>query len=140
MTQPSTPEWLRVLAEPRLRANSLQRGDIPAQPGVYAWFRDDGCVYLGKASELRSRLSTHLRTSLDLSRSTLRSWVAVRELDLTHEYTRRRPTVLTDEEVAIVNAWIGECDLAWTTTDSREEAALLEAKLLSAWRPPIIVA
>ncbi|WP_374113575.1 GIY-YIG nuclease family protein [Microbacterium sp. zg.B48] len=140
MTSPSTPEWNVVLAQPRQPASTIQRGDVPDGPGVYAWFRDGDCVYLGKASNLRSRLGTHLGTSLDLSRSTVRSWVAVRELNLTREHTRRRPTVMTDEQVAIVTEWIRSCDLSWVTSASSEEAASLEAKLLAAWRPPLNVA
>ncbi|NYF16008.1 excinuclease UvrABC nuclease subunit [Microbacterium sp. AK009] len=118
----------------------MARPDIPAKPGVYAWFRDGECVYLGKASDLRSRLGTHLGTSLDLSRSTLRSWVAVRELNLDREYTRRRPTVTTAPQVAIVNAWLRSCELTWVVTATKEDAALLEGRLLAAYRPPINVA
>jgi len=140
MTSPSSPEWDAVLARPRQSAATVQRGDLPKAPGVYAWFRDGECVYLGKASNLRSRLGTHLGTSLDLSRSTLRSWVAVRELNLTREYTRRRPTVMTDGQVAIVTQWIRGCDLAWITTASSADATSLEDQLLAAWRPPINVA
>lgn len=140
MTRPTTPEWDVVLERPRRPASEVRRADIPDRPGVYAWFRDGDCVYLGKASDLRSRLSTHLGTSLDLSRSTLRSWVAVRELDMTRERTRRRPTIMTSEQVAVVTSWIRGCDLAWVTAESKEEAAALESKLLTAWRPPINVA
>ena len=140
MTNAVTSEWSTVLSQPRTRAGSLARSVVPELPGVYAWFRDDECVYLGKASSLRARLRSHLATSLDLSRSTLRSWVAVRELGLTREYTRRRPTVMTPEQVAVVTEWIQRCDLSWVTTTTKEEAALLEARLLSAWRPPINVA
>lgn len=140
MTSPTVPEWDVVLTQPRRPASEARRIDIPNSPGVYAWFRDGECVYLGKAANLRSRLSTHLGESLDLSRSTLRSWVAVRELDVTREYTRRRPTVMTPGEVAIVTGWIRGCDLAWVTTDSKEDAAQLESKLLTAWRPSINVA
>ena len=140
MTTPSPPEWDAVLLQPRRPASELRRTDIPDRPGVYAWFRDGECAYLGKASDLRSRLSTHLGQSLDLSRSTLRSWVAVRVLGVTREYTRRRPTVMSSSEVAEVTNWIRGCDLAWVTTDSKENAARLESRLLTAWRPPINVA
>lgn len=139
-THPDTPEWVHIVARPRLLAGTVQRADVPSQPGVYAWFRDGECVYLGKASNLRSRLTSHLASTLDLSRSTLRSWVAVRELGLAREYTRRRPTVMTGEQVAVVNAWIRGCELAWTTTETKEEASALEARLLRAWHPPINVA
>jgi hypothetical protein len=47
---------------------------------------------------------------------------------------------MTDGQVAVVTEWIRACELAWVTTSSKEEAALLEAKLLNAWRPPINVA
>lgn len=139
-THPDTPEWQDVIARPRRIAGTVQRADVPSKPGVYAWFRDGVCVYLGKASDLRSRLASHLASSLDLSRSTLRSWVAVRELGLAREYTRRRPTVMTDDQVAVVNEWIRTCELAWTTTATKEEAAALESRLLRAWHPPINVA
>lgn len=139
-THPDTPEWQDIISRRRRLAGTVQRADVPSQPGVYAWFRGGECVYLGKASDLRSRLASHLASSLDLSRSTLRSWIAVRELGLTREYTRRRPTVMTGEQVAVVNEWINTCELAWTTTGTKEEAAALESRLLRRWRPPINVA
>ena len=59
---------------------------------------------------------------------------------MTRERTRRRPTIMTSEQVAVVTSWIRGCDLAWVTAESKEEAAALESKLLTAWRPPINVA
>ena len=47
---------------------------------MYASFRDDECVYVGLVGTgLRSRLSAHLTTTTDLSRSTLRTTVAVHQ-------------------------------------------------------------
>ena len=132
-----TPEWHDIISKPRRLADTVQRAEVPSAPGVYAWFRDDECTYLGKASDLRSRLASHLSSSLDLSRSTLRSWVAVRELGFAREITRCRPTAMTGEQVGIVNDWIKTCELAWTTTSTKEEAATLESCLLRLWRPPI---
>lgn len=139
-TLPSSAKWYAVLDRPRRPAQSVSRQDIPTGPGVYAWFFADECVYLGKASSLRSRLATHLGTSLDLSRSTLRSWAAVRELGLDRAHTRRRPTLMTSEQVAVVNEWIRTCELAWIETGSKEDAAALESQLLAEWRPPINIA
>ncbi len=130
-------DWLRLLDATRHQAKSLSRVDIPKSPGVYAWFHNDVCVYVGKASDLRSRLGQHLAESLDLSRSTLRSWVAVRELGYAREYTRRRPTVMSVEDVNVVNAWLRACEIAWLTSSDNGEAALLEHRLLADWRPEI---
>lgn len=134
---PQSENWITIQSQHRHRAGSVAPARIPRDPGVYAWFRDGNCVYLGKASSLRSRLSTHLATSLDLSRSTLRSWVAVRELGLERTYTRRRPSVMTPDQVRVVTAWIHSCELAWVETDSAVSAAALESALLKHWRPPI---
>jgi hypothetical protein len=140
ITPPSSIEWQAVLERPRRPTSTVARLDIPAGPGVYAWFQGGECVYLGKATSLRSRLGTHLGTSLDLSRSTLRSWVAVRELGLDRAHTRHRPSLMTEEQVGVVNQWIQTCELAWIETDTKEEAAALESRLLADWRPPINVA
>lgn len=132
-----TGDWESVRSQRRNLAGSLNRAQIPTGPGVYAWFRDGECVYLGKASSLRPRLATHLATSLDLSRSTLRSWVAVRELGLERAYTRQRPSAMTPEQVGVVTAWIHHCELTWVETESASSAAALESALLAQWRPPI---
>lgn len=83
---PPWPQETRQLAPPRVdgapraaappRGRPAPRRSSRATGSVRLCFRDAECVYLGKASDLRSRLGTHLGTSLDLSRSTLRSWVA----------------------------------------------------------------
>lgn len=65
--------------------------------------------------------------------------LGVRELGLSREHTRRRPTLMTNEPITVVTAWIQSCDLAWVTTSTKEEAAVLEAKLLAEWHPPINV-
>ncbi len=134
---PASEQWRVLLAGRKHAVRTLAHSDIPAKPGVYAWFRDGYCVYVGKASDLRSRLRAHLATSLDLSRSTLRSWVAVRELGLDREYTRRRPTVMTAAQVAVVNDWLRACELTWVVTPTKEDAASLERALLGEFRPPI---
>lgn len=132
--------WGQILSAPRRSAETIPLSSIPAAPGVYAWFKDDDCVYVGKASDLRSRLRTHLATSLDLSRSTLRSWVAVRELGLPREFTRQRPSVMRAEQVAVVNRWLRSCDVGWVVTQTKDQAVSLESQLLASWRPPINVA
>ena len=128
-------EWTDVFEAPRTRSSALNKADIPAQPGLYAWFRDGECVYLGIAGDLRDRLTTHRGTSNDLSRSTFRSWVAVHVLGLDRAATRQRPSIVTGDQAQVVNAWVAACDIAWLTQTTREDAAALEASLLAEHLP-----
>ena len=129
--------WDQVEGAPRRRAGDLQLADVPRDPGVYAWFRDGQCVYVGKAASLRRRLSAHLRTSPDLSRSTLRASVAVRELNVTRATARARPPVITREQAGVINRWLGECGIAWVTCSSPQAADELE-RLLRRERMPVL--
>lgn len=129
-------DWARLLAAPRIRARDLRRPAIPNEPGVYAWFRDAECVYVGLAgTSLRDRLAKHLAVATDLSRSTLRATVAVRELSVTRKVARSRPPVLTEAQVAVVNAWLAVCDVSWMTRPTKEEATELERELRTARLP-----
>lgn len=104
---------------------------------MYAWFRNGQCIYVGKASDLRQRLGTHLRTSADLSRSTLRATVAARELGISRATARARPSVVTPDQVAVVNRWLAGCDIAWITCPSAPAADELE-RLLRRERRPVL--
>lgn len=127
--------WTDLHAAPRTRSSILSKADIPAEPGLYAWFRGEECVYLGIAGDLRARLTTHRGTSHDLSRSTFRSWVAVHVLGLDRAATRQRPSVVTDEQARVLNDWIAACDIAWLVQPTREDAAVLETALLLERKP-----
>jgi len=43
--------WARMNAQSRNRAAFLSRRDVPEQPGVYAWYRDDAPVYIGRSGD-----------------------------------------------------------------------------------------
>lgn len=133
----ATPAWQRLLDQPRHPNATLLRGEIPASAGVYAWFKDDRCVYVGKASSLRSRLSSHRRRSLDLSRSTLRASVAVAEVGVSRAYARRRPSAMTRQQIDVVSAWFTTAQVAWIECTSAGEADELERDLRAAWLPPL---
>lgn len=107
---------------------------------MYAWFQHGECVYVGKAKNLRKRLSTHRSVSRDLSRSTLRATVAVMELGITRAVARSRPTVITPEQVTVVNDWFSTADVAWRESETQIEADALERLLLSCWTPALNVA
>lgn len=126
-----------MLVRPRHRNADLARSDLPAAPGVYAWFKDGSCVYVGKATDLQNRLSRHRSTSLDLSRSTLRASVAVAELGVTRQHARSRPSVMTPEQIAVVTAWFRIAEVAWIECPTPADASKLEDGLRSAWLPPL---
>ena len=62
----TSPEWEQVLGATRHPNSDLRAADIPVGSGVYAWFVGADCVYVGKATSLRSRLGKHRSDSLDL--------------------------------------------------------------------------
>lgn len=109
--------------------------DLPSTPGLIAWFRDGECVYIGMSGDLRRRIGEHLSTSTDLSRSTLRSWVAVELLGISRERTRQRPSVITQDEADAVAAWLTKCDVGWKVTERRADASRMRDDLLSQMRP-----
>lgn len=135
------PEWHRMDGQPRRRATELERQDVPEVPGVYAWYRDGEAVYSGRAvgaDGLRGRIwRYHLKTGNDLSRSSFRRNVCEYLGIAPTSRTTLRPTVMTEEDVAPVNAWIHECDVAWIECQTDEEAVRLEKALHREWLPPL---
>jgi hypothetical protein len=127
--------WETVDFGKRLLGARLRDDDVPTEAGVYAWYRDGECVYVGISGNLRKRLAIHRSSSRDLSRSTLRSWVAVHTLGLDRRITRRRPSEISQEQADAVTAWLRACEVAWVTTRTRDEAAAIEAGLLKEFRP-----
>lgn len=137
---PTTGQWELAQVIPRRSARDLRLLDIPAAPGVYIWFRDNEPVYVGEArgqQGLRGRLRAHRSTSPDLSRSTFRASVAVANLSIDRRTARLRPTVMTREQVSVVNTWIDACELAWIVCESADEAHALEKALRAEWLPPL---
>jgi hypothetical protein len=133
------PRWEVLNRRPRHRAGGLQRQDVPSAPGVYVFYRDGVPVYVGRAGArggLRRRLlSNHLSRSADLSRSTLRRSVAAELGVATRAGAAVRPTGLTGEQVAPVNAWLAACEVAWVECADANHAAELEETLRVEWLP-----
>lgn len=133
------PRWEFLNSRPRRRASGLQRQDVPAAPGVYAFYKNGTPVYVGRAlgrRGLRGRLlGNHLRTSPDLSRSTLRRSVAVELGVATRAEAAVRPTLLTQDQVEPVNDWLAGCEVSWAECATADDAAELEDALRREWMP-----
>ncbi len=130
--------WEVIRERPRTDVAGLRGRDVPAVPGVYVWWRDGEPVYVGEAkTSLRQRLSAHLATGPDLTRSTLRRSVALARLGIPRAVSGRRPSVIAQADADTVSAWLRGCELAWVECESAAAAHALEAALRSEWLPPL---
>jgi hypothetical protein len=82
-------------------------------------------------------LGAHLKTGVDLSRSSFRRNVCVELGVAPLERTKQRPTVMSAAEIELVNDWIRSCEVAWIECPSAQEAIDLEATLHSERLPPL---
>lgn len=128
-------------AQPRRVAADLAKDEVPTSPGVYAWYHTAEPVYSGRAigkDGLQGRIwANHLKTGNDLSRSSFRRNVCEYLGIAPTSTTRLRPTVMTPEDVARVNAWIRECHVAWIEFAADTEASGFEIALHAEWMPPL---
>ena len=132
-------EWSSIMDMPRYRIGDLRLSDVPMGPGVYAWFRDEGPIYVDDARKLRKRIM-----EIDA-----RGWRG-----RGRSPSQFRPRLMTflsetvglpedpDERRAQLDAWISACEVGWVKTPSYNDAQaqvrqLLAAKrpLLNQWRP-----
>src|SRR5215208_4441451 len=124
------PTWSQLDAVPRHLAQRLTKQDVPALPGVYAWYRDGTPIYVGKADSLVRRVwAQHLGGSKSVRSSAFRRNVA-EHLGIASAnaiYTGRYR--LSEEELATVRAWVRGCELAWMTCDTEAAAAAAEVNL-----------
>lgn len=133
--------WQRLNELPRHAAAQLSERDVPATPGVYAWYRDAEPVYSGRAvgrKGLRTRIwHEQLKTGSDLSHSSFRRDVCAHLGVAPTIRTKIRPTVMTAVEIEVVNRWILGCEVAWIECASPTEAERLEQLLHAEWMPSL---
>lgn len=132
--------WALMRSQGDIDVAAFSPATVPAEPGVYAFFRGDDAVYVGRAvtaGGLRSRLRTHTATGVDLSHSSFRRNVAEHLGVAPTSVTRIRPPRLTASDVEPVNDWIRGCTVRWLTAPSVEAAKALEDDMKREWRPPL---
>ena len=128
-----------LLRQPTRRARDLERAQVPGQPGVYLWRRDDAAMYVGTASNLGGRLwSKHLGVGLSLAGSSLRRNVCELLFNIpptvTSNPSRQK---VTKAQADAIRAWLYGCELSWQTCQTPEEARALETRLRAAYMPPL---
>ena len=132
------PLWARLDRQPRSRATDLRGIDVPTDPGVYAWYRVGGAVYVGKANDLRARLwGDHLGQGRSVRTSAFRRNVAERLGFGSSADIKAKRIELTTGQLARLRAWVLACRVTWIVCGSEEEASRFEARLKTEWRPPL---
>lgn len=130
--------WEAIRERPRVSVATLRGRSVPAVPGVYIWWRDGEPVYVGEAkTSLQQRLSAHLATGPDLTRSTLRRSVALAQLGIPRAVSGQRPSIIGQAEADSVSAWLRGCELTWVECEDADAAHTLEVALRSEWLPPL---
>lgn len=135
---PTGDDWRRLLAAPRRLAGNLQHGEVPEASGVYFWSRDGAATYVGTATNLRTRLSSHLGGGVSLAGSSLRRNVCDLLFQIPPTVTGKptRQKVTTEQAVAIRD-WLLGCEVSWLQAPTPENAAALETRLRRAFLPPL---
>ncbi len=121
------------------RTSVVRVGKVPPSYGVYAFYRANERVYVGRAASaggLKKRLKMHLDRSADLSWSAFRRNVA-EKFGIPTSLTRLHRESLNSTQLGRVNAWIDDCDVAWIECDSVAAAKKLESRLKSEFMPPL---
>jgi hypothetical protein len=114
-------DWATMNARPRALVAALTQADIPAAPGVYAFYRDGMPLYVGKAASLRARLWTnHLRRGASMTNSAFRRNVAAEigiasAADRPAVTRRRRPTPTRSAPGLRLASWPGSSVRASST-------------------------
>jgi hypothetical protein len=136
---PATGEWGALLTLPTRPVRDLARADVPEEPGVYLWRRSGAVVYVGTASNLRTRLwGKHLGGGVSLAASSLRRNVCELLYDIPPTVTSNpNRQKVAREQADAIRAWLLECELSWEPCASAAAAVALELRLLGEFRPPL---
>lgn len=125
-------------ARPRRAMTELKAADIPESPGVYALYRGDVRMYVGKAGCLRERVwNKHSGRGRVMTGSALRRNVAAHLGIATANDIKQRLYQPTDQEVAAVRAWLDGCHIAWVQCESNAAAEKLERAFKAEYKPPL---
>ena len=113
----------------RMRVGGLDGQSIPARPGVFALYRDDRAVWIGRSVNLRGTLASALAKHGLAAVSPLRRSVAAFLGLCTPQAIaagRYRPT---PEDHESISRWIRECEVGWRECACEDDVSRLESLL-----------
>jgi len=124
--------------QPRHMAGELVRADIPTEPGVYAWYRQDVAIYVGKADRLQDRLwKNHLGRGRVMTGSAFRRNVAEHLGVSTAAAIKARAYQPDADELSRIRDFIEGCQVAWMVCYSKSAAPALETRMKREWKPAL---
>lgn len=128
--------WPDMNQRPRKIIADLLREDIPKSAGVYALYKDDESIYVGKAAVLRDRIwKNHCGRGRVMNGSALRRNIAEHLQIASSADIKTRRYQPSAQEVARVRNWLDGCEIAWIQCDSERTAAQLEADFKAEYVP-----
>ncbi len=130
------PLWSVMDQRARIVLADLLKADIPASPGVYALYRDDQRVYMGKAASLCDRIwKNHCGRGAVMTGSALRRNIAEHLKIASSADIKARRYRPTADEIAAVRLWLDGCEVAWIERVSQQAAEQHEGALKAEYMP-----
>lgn len=118
--------------------SSLEKEDIPLDPGVYALYRSGKPMYVGKAKSLQGRIwKNHSGRGLGMGTSAMRRNVAEHLGIATANDIKKELYRVGAEEAGRVRAWLDRCEIAWRKCPTEAAAVKLEKAMKAEYLPPL---
>ena len=128
--------WTSMGECQRVSLANLTQADIPTSPGVYALYRHNIRIYVGKATSLRGRIwQNHSGRGAVMTGSALRRNIAEHLGIATSADIKARRYQPTADEISAVRLWLDECEIAWIECGTAQGAEQLERDFKSEYMP-----
>jgi predicted GIY-YIG superfamily endonuclease len=122
----------------RMAMPTLKKADIPISAGVYALYREDKPMYVGKANCLRDRVwKNHSGRGRGMGTSAMRRNVAEHLGVAKAAAIKAGEHRITPEEATHVRAWLDACEITWRECADEDAAKTLETNMKAEYLPPL---
>jgi predicted GIY-YIG superfamily endonuclease len=124
------PLWGRMHRRKRSPMKTLREADIPVSPGVYALYRKDKPMYVGKAKSLQGRVwKNHSGRGLSMKDSAMRRNVAEYLGIAGANDIKQGIHRVTEPEAKRIRRWLDGCEITWRECGSETAAKTLEKEM-----------
>ena len=128
--------WSKMNRVPKISMSRLRKDDIPVTPGIYALYRGDHPIYVGRAKCLQQRLwKNHSGRGVKMTGSALRRNISEHLGFSTADDIKKGRYVLKSQELVKVRSWLDDCAVAWIECETEDAAILLEGDFKREYMP-----